>query len=507
MPMGDRVMPAERCEVAILGAGLGGLGLAARLKAAGRDAFVVFEQADRIGGTWRDNTYPGCACDIPSHLYWFSFDLQPDWSRLFPSQPEILREIERFVERHALADRIRLGTQVTRAVWDEDRARWRVATAAGEVAEARVLVAACGQLNRPRLPEIAGRDRFAGVAFHTARWRGDVELTGKRVACIGNGASAVQIIPEIAPRVAHLTVFQRSASYVVPRGDRAYAAAERALFATDPVARRASRETMYRYYEDRHAAMRLGSAKAAEVTAIARGHLEAQVADPVLRARLWPDYPIGCKRILISDDFYPALQRPNVELVTERIARIEPAGIRTADGRLHELDVIIYATGFETTAFLGPLEVVGRGGLRLAEAWRDGPRAYLGLTVTGFPNFLMLYGPNTNLGHNSIIAMLECQYDYILQALELLEARGANALEVRAEALERFNRELQAELRGSAWAAGCGSWYKTADGRITNNWPGSVEDYRARTARLALADYDLLQPAVPAWPGAAPRQR
>ncbi len=478
-------------KVAIIGAGFGGLGMAARLQESGEESFVILEKASRVGGTWRENTYPGCACDVPSHLYWYSFDAPPDWSHVFSPQPEILDKLESFAERRGLTPHIRFDTEVTSAHWDEPESCWHVTTKSGQEIQAAALIAAWGQLNRWRLPDIEGRDSFHGVAFHSAQWRQDVDLNATRIACIGNGASAVQIIPEIAAKAARLSVFQRSAGYVVPRADRAYTDEERTLFASDPQALAMDRDAIYAEHESRFYAMRPGSSKWEEFTGIARAHLEAQVADPILRAKLTPDYPLGCKRVLISDDFYPAMTRPNVELVTERILRIEPHGVRTADGRLHPLDVIVYATGFETMSFLSVLDVVGRSGGSLRHQWRDGASAYYGMAVSGFPNFFMLYGPNTNLGHNSIIAMLECQFDYILQALQLMHNRRASVLEVRADAIERFNRDVQDRLRGSAWASGCNSWYKTVGGRITNNWCGSVEDYKAETAQLQLSDFDL----------------
>ncbi len=477
-------------RVAILGAGFSGLGMAARLQDSGENSFVILEKAGSIGGTWRDNSYPGCACDVPSHLYWYSFDQQPDWSHIFSPQTEILRNLECFVERRRLATHIRFHAEVVAASWDQAQSAWRIVLASGEEVIAGALVAAWGQLNRPKLPAIDGRDSFAGSSFHSARWRHDAVLDGKRVACIGNGASAVQIIPEIAPKGESLAVFQRSPSYVVPRQDRAYTGEERTQFTTDPQSLLADRQLIYLDLESRFEAMQPASAKAAEFLGIARAHLESQIADPDLRRKLWPDYPLGCKRILVSDDFYPAMSRSNVELVTEPITRMEPPGVRTADGQLREFDVVIYATGFETTSLLGAMDIGGRDGLSLRQEWLGGAQAYLGMTVAGFPNFFMLYGPNTNLGHNSIITMLECQFDYLLQALRLSHEKQA-AIEVRADAMQSFNNHLQQRLRGSAWDGGCASWYKTPGGRIVNNWCGSVEDYKAATAQLETTHYNL----------------
>lgn len=479
-------------SVAILGAGFGGLGMAARLKASGETSFVILEKAAAIGGTWRDNTYPGCACDVPSHLYWFSFDAPPDWSRLFSPQPEILSNIRSFATRHGLEAHLRLNAEITEARWDEAHSRWHIRTASGDELTARSFIAASGQLNRPKFPDLPDRDGFEGVSFHSARWPEHVDLAGKRVAVIGNGASAVQIVPEVAKVAAHLAVFQRSASYIVPRLDRAYTEDERRRFASDRGSYEASREAIYREYESHYGQSFLGHDVAKIAETMALEHLKAQVPDEALRRRLTPDYVIGCKRILLSDEFYPALQRPNVELVTERIAAVEPTGLVTADGQRRGFDVIIYATGFETFSALQSIAVTGRHGATLKDAWAGGPSAYLGLSVAGFPNFFILYGPNTNLGHNSIIAMLECQFGYVLQALKARDESRAAALDVRPAAVAAFNRRLQEDMRSAAWGAGCNNWYKTPDGQLANNWTGTVEDYKAATAHVDLAAYELL---------------
>ncbi len=479
-------------KIAILGAGLGGIGMALRLKAAGETSFILLEKADRVGGTWRDNTYPGAGCDVQSHLYWFSFDDQPDWTRVYSLQPEIQANIERMVERHGLMPHIRFHAEIEDVRWDDAEALWRLRTTAGDEVIVRSVITAWGQLSRPSFQGIEGVDSFAGPSFHSARWQHDVALEGKRVAAIGNGPSAAQFIPEIAQEAGRLIVFQRSPNYVVPRLDRAYEEEERRLFVAEPERLLASRDFFYQDHETWHGAMRQATETAAGFTAVARAHLESQVADPALRERLWPDYPIGCKRIIISDDFYPALTRTNVDLVTERIQRIEPKGVRTADGTLHEVDVIVYGTGFETHSFLGSINVTGRGGRTLHEAWRNGPEAYYGMAIAGFPNLFMLYGPNTNLGHNSILTMLECQYDYILQALQAMDEREARALDLRPEVMAQFNRQLQDDLRESSWAGSCTSWYKTADGRVTNNWSGTVEEYKARTAHFDPAEYQVV---------------
>ncbi len=478
-------------KVAIIGAGFAGLGMAIRLKQQGETDFVILEKSSRIGGTWRDNTYPGAACDVQSHLYWFSFVEQPDWTRIYPLQAEILENIDRMAARHGLMPHVRLNTEVLSAQWDEAALRWRVQLAGGDTLEADTLISAWGQLNRPSTQSIPGIEDFAGEWFHSARWNHDVSFAGKRVASIGNGPSAAQFIPELAAVAGHLSVFQRTPNYIVPRMDRAYTDEERALF-QQAAARAESRKGFYLEHEGWWAAFHPGTEESEAFRQVARAQLEMQVADPVLREKLWPNYPLGCKRLIISDDFYPALTRPNVSLITDRIERIEASGVRTQDGLLHEMDVIVYGTGFDTQQFMSVGDVVGRGGLSLRDTWREAPRAYLGMNVAGFPNFFMLYGPNTNLGHNSILLMLECQIEYVLQALQAASERGGRALDIKPAALEDFYARLQNELQTTAWAGSCQSWYKRADNLITNNWSDSVEAYKAATAQLDISRYEFV---------------
>ncbi|WP_374452971.1 flavin-containing monooxygenase [Phenylobacterium sp.] len=483
---------AADVKVAILGAGFAGLCMGLRLKAQGESSFVILEKADRVGGTWRENIYPGAGCDIPSHLYSYSFAPNPDWPEVYSAQPDILAYIEGVVDRHELASHIRLGAEVVGAAWDEAAGLWSISLADGSRLTAEAFVTAWGQLNRPKLPEIEGRDSFAGPAFHSARWDASTDLAGKRVAVIGNGASAIQFVPEIAKVAGRLTLFQRSPNWIVPRMNRPYTDEEKAQFRAQPELMEKVRSEIFQMAEDRLIAKRNGTAPVEEVP-IPLAHLHAQVADPELRAKLTPDYEIGCKRVLISNDFYPALTRPNVELVTDAIARLTPQGVVDATGRLHEVDVVIYATGFETKSFAGETAISGQGGVTLAQAWKAGPEAYLGITVAGFPNLFMLYGPNTNLGHNSIIYMIEAQVGYVLQALA-----QARPLSVSPAVQSAYNDKLQAELAHTPWAGTCTSWYKTPEGKILNNWPASAQAYAEAVARFDASAYQHARAAEPA---------
>jgi cation diffusion facilitator CzcD-associated flavoprotein CzcO len=489
-------------EIAIVGAGFGGLGLAIALTRAGIRTFTVFERAAEIGGTWRDNTYPGAACDVPSHLYSFSNEPKADWARAYATQPEILAYLMELTEKYALRERIRFNAGVARAVFDEHAELWRLELAGGEIHEASVLVAACGQLHRPAIPEIPGRDAFAGPQFHSARWRHDVELDGKRVAVIGTGASAVQFVPEIAPLAARLTVFQRTPPYVLHKPDRAYGERQRTRFRRFPWLQRLVRTRAYLAHETAV----LGFSYFRPVLALPRRafrhHLEKAVAAPGLRAKLTPEYAIGCKRVMISNDYLPALARQNVEVVNGPIERVTPTGV-VAGGREYPADVLIYATGFTATDFLVPMIVTGRSGRDLHVAWRNGAEAYLGITVSGFPNFFLLYGPNTNLGHNSVVYMIESQIRYVMGAIDALR-KGARSLDVLPAVQSRYNESLQRRLARTVWESGCSSWYKTAAGKNTNNWPGFTFEYRRRTRTFDLEDY-MPWPSVPASSSAAPR--
>ncbi len=478
-------------RIAILGAGASGLCAAIQLQRAGFNNFVIYEKTDGVAGTWHDNTYPGAACDVPSHFYSYSFEPKSDWSHKYSPQSEIKAYFEHCASKYGLSPHIRFNTELKSARFDEPTGKWRLTTAAGEEESFDVFVNGCGQLNRPYIPDLAGRDSFRGRAFHSARWEHQYDLTGKRVAVIGNGASAIQFVPRIAPVVAEMCIFQRSPNWIVPRGDYAYSIVAKRVFSDVPAVRTIYRWFFYWQLEKNFFAFRPDTWLAKGFEKAARDHLEANIKDPDLRRTLTPDYPIGCKRILIDDEFYPALARPNVHVVTAGIDRIDADGIVTADGTHRQFDAIIYATGFDTTHFLAPMEIVGVGGKSLAEEWKSGAEAYLGIAMAGFPNLFMLYGPNTNLGHNSIIFMIECQVRYIVKCVKALANRHLRYLDVKRDEMERYNAAIQAELARSVWAAGCHSWYKTESGKVTNNWSNFTVKYWLDTREPDLAKFVL----------------
>ena len=488
-------------DVAILGAGVSGLCMGIQLRKAGIPSFAIFEKSHDVGGTWNDNSYPGSGCDVPSHLYSFSFEPNPDWSRAFSPQPEIQRYLRHCAEKYDLLPQIRFGTEIRGASFDEHAGVWRIRTGAGEEITAKALVSGLGQLNRPHFPEIPGLASFDGTSFHSARWDHEHDVSGERVAVIGNGASALQFIPEIAKTAARVTIFQRSANWVIPRGDRKFSAADKARFRRHPLLLRALRALIWSLLEIRFLAFVRDSWFSRRMTRVATEYLHAQVADPALRAKLTPDYPIGCKRILISDDYYQALVRPNVEVVTEPIAEVKCDAVVTQDGVARPADTIVFATGFESTRFLAPMRITGRGGRSLDDDWREGARAYRGITVSGYPNLFLMYGPNTNLGHNSIIFMIECQTGYILQAIRTLIDRDLAFLDVKPEVQQAFDTQTQRELSRTVWARTPHSWYKTESGRITNNWSGTTTRYWWGTRRFDVESYaSVARAAISARP-------
>lgn len=484
-------------DVAIVGAGFGGLGTAARLCQLGRRSLVVLEQAADLGGTWRENTYPGAACDVPSHLYSFSF-FPATWPRRFSRQSDILAYLHRLADAFELWPSIRFGSTVRAMAFDEVARRWRLSLGDGSEVVARVVVSAVGQLNRPAWPAVdgvdpeTGEDHFAGPSWHSARWDHTVDLTGRRVAVVGTGASAIQFVPEVARQATATVVFQRSAPYVVPKVDRRYSEVERDVYRRLRLLQLADRFRIYLYGETLGFGLVRSRRWLRVLTSVWRRYMHAQVHDPELRRRCEPDYVMGCKRILFSNEWYSTLARREVELVTEPVAAVTDTGVRTASGAAYDVDAIVYGTGFATHDLLAPMAIAGRGGELLHDRWSAGAEAYLGMVVPGFPNLFLLYGPNTNLGSNSIIFMLESQIGYVLQALGAMEAEGIDTLDVRPEVHREFVGWVEATSRRTAWTSGCHSWYTTADGRNTNNWPSFTFLYRHRLRRFELLDYDVV---------------
>jgi cation diffusion facilitator CzcD-associated flavoprotein CzcO len=493
-------LPAET-DVAIVGAGFGGLGMAIRLKQAGRDDFVVLERASDVGGTWQANTYPGCQCDIPSNLYSFSFAPKSDWATAYPLRDQILDYLHGCARSFGVEPHVELGCELLDATWDSDRGRWDVETSNGSLS-ARVLVAAPGLLSEPCVPELPGLDRFEGTTFHTANWNHDHDLTGERVAVLGTGASAVQVVPAIRERVGELVVFQRTPPWVIPHLDHPVGPRLRRLYERVPAAQRLVRGTVWGLHELLVPGMARDPRLLKGHELLARSNMRRSIRDPELRRRLTPDYAIGCKRVLLSSDWYPAITSPGVELVTAGIREVREGSIVDGDGVEHQLDTIVFATGFAPSDPPIARRLRGREGRTLSETWQGSPQAYLGTTVAGFPNLFIFYGPNTNLGHNSIVYMLESQMTYVLSALEAMEERGAACVEVRPQVQDVFNEEMQQRLQSSVWNSGCSSWYLDRHGRNSLQWPGFTFEYRRRTRRFEPADYRL-SPPVPAEPVAA----
>ncbi|WP_372664199.1 flavin-containing monooxygenase [Amycolatopsis kentuckyensis] len=474
--------------VVIVGTGFSGLGMAIQLRKEGRDDFVILEKAHDVGGTWRDNSYPGCACDIPSHMYSFSFEQNPGWSRAYSPQPEIWRYMREVADKHDLRRFVRFGQEMTGARWDADENRWHVATRGGDEFVGDALVAGVGALHLPMIPELPGIEKFEGPAYHSARWRHDVDLKGKKVAVIGTGASAVQFVPKIAPEVEELTLFQRTPPWIMPKADREMSGRTRALFKAFPPAQRAYRNLLYWLLEARAIGfngqswvMKLGQR-------LAKRNIDRAIADPALRRKVTPDYTMGCKRVLISNDYYPALARDNVDVVTDGVREVREHSVVDAAGVEHEADVIVYGTGFHVTDAFDDLEIVGRDGRNLGKEWAtEGMRTHLGITVAGFPNLFFLLGPNTGLGHNSVVFMIEAQISYVAEALRL--ARG-KAIEPKPEAQERFNAAIQRKLAKGIWTrGGCKSWYLDAKGVNRTIWPGFTWRYWLDTRKVRREDF------------------
>jgi cation diffusion facilitator CzcD-associated flavoprotein CzcO len=479
-------------DAVVVGAGFSGLAVAARLAKAGIERTIVLEKAGSIGGTWRENTYPGCACDIPSHLYSLSFAPKHDWSRLYAPQPEIRAYLEYVASKCRLWPKIRLNARVTGATWDEANAVWHVALGSGETFVTRSVISATGPLNTPATPALAGLESFEGRVFHSATWDHDYDLSGKRVAVIGTGASAIQFVPRIAPAVARLDLYQRTPPWILPKRDRPIPPATIERFRRFPPFRLYERYRLFWIHESRADGFTTSPALMDDAKALALRQIDKQVKDPELKRKVTPGYELGCKRILISSDYYPALARSNVDVVTEPIARVYPGGIEAADGTRRDVDAIVFGTGFDVHKTVLGFSLVGRGGRSLAEAWAGGKEAYLGTTISGFPNFFMMIGPNSGLGHNSQVFMIEAQARYVSAALKKLLKRREAAIDVRRPVQADFNGWVRDRLTGSVWSRGsCKSWYlDPATGRNSALWPSSALAFWRRLRRFRGADYE-----------------
>ena len=485
----------ERTEtgVVIVGTGFSGLGMAIQLRKEGREDFVILEKADDVGGTWRDNTYPGCACDIPSHMYSFSFEQNAGWSQAYSSQPEIWAYMRQVADKYDLRRFIRFGQEMSGARWDEEEGRWFIASKSGEEFVSRFLVAGIGALHLPQIPELPGIEKFQGESFHSAQWNHGYDLEGKKVAVVGTGASAVQFVPRIAPKVAELSLFQRTPPWIMPKGDREMPSWARRAFRSVPALQRAYRDFLYWTLEVRAigfnghpAVMKLGER-------IARRHIGKHIEDPALRRKVTPDYTMGCKRVLISNDYYPALTRENVDVVTDGVKEVREHSIVDESGVEHEVDAIIYGTGFHVTDAFDDLDIVGRNGRNLGKEWAsEGMRTHLGITVSGFPNLFFLLGPNTGLGHNSVVFMIEAQISYVADAVRMVERAGAKSLDAREDVQERFNVDIQRKLAKGIWTrGGCKSWYLDAKGVNRTIWPGFTWRYWLDTRKVKTGDFEL----------------
>jgi cation diffusion facilitator CzcD-associated flavoprotein CzcO len=494
----SRPLP-ERVRVVVVGSGFAGIATAVRLLEEGERDLVVLERGDDVGGTWRDNTYPGCACDVPSHMYSFSFAPNPDWSMSFSPQPEIQAYLQRVARERGVTDLVHPRTELLGARWDDEAQEWHVATSRGDVV-CSVLVLATGGLSEPSVPSLPGLDRFRGTTFHSARWDHDHDLTGERVAVVGTGASAIQFVPHVQRRASQLVLFQRTAPWVMPRRNRRITAAERALFRAVPATQRLARGGIYAVRESWILGFsHPGVMRAAE--RVARAHLRRQVPDPALRRVLTPTYRLGCKRVLLSNDYYPALVQDNVTVVPDRVVELTERGVvsQAADGTRteHEVDTVVFGTGFRITDPPVAHRVVGTDGRTLAEHWRGtGMQALHGTAIAGFPNLFFLVGPNTGLGHNSIVYMIEAQVEHLVSALRTMRARGATVIEARQSAQDRYNAQVQEELQGTVWnAGGCASWYLDAHGRNTTLWPTYTWRFRRQVRAMDPSDY-VLRPAA-----------
>jgi cation diffusion facilitator CzcD-associated flavoprotein CzcO len=481
---------SDHSQLVIVGSGFAGLGMAIQLKKAGFHNFVVLEKSDALGGTWHHNTYPGCACDVPSPMYSFSFELNPGWTRLFAPQQEIWEYLRGCAEKYGIGPHLRYNSAVELLEWDDAADRWNVTTVDGAVYTPKAVVSGVGALHIPSYPELPGLENFQGTTFHSADWDHDYDLTGKRVAVIGTGASAIQFVPRIAEQVEKLVLFQRTPPWIQPKPDVGIPGPVRGAFAGIPGLGRAVRDQIYWTLEARAVGFALDPRLNKPMDWMARRHIAKQIADPELRAKVTPDYTIGCKRVLLSNDYYPALTRPNVDLITDGVAEVRENSIVTAAGEEFEVDAIIYGTGFKVVDGLTEQHIIGRDGVKIQEIWENGIEAHHGITIPGLPNFFMLLGPNTGLGHNSVVFMIEQQVQHIMSCLKLLSDRRADTIEARPEAMRRYNDRMHRRLRKAVWSeGGCQSWYLDEHGVNRTLWPGFTFEYWAATRKARPADY------------------
>lgn len=487
MPAGR--LSKTRLSVGIIGAGPGGLALGIFLRRAGFDDFTIFDREDGVGGTWRTNTYPGLACDVKSHLYSYSFDLNPNWSRLWPPQPEILEYFERCAERYALMPNLKLNTQIVSAYWDADSTKWRLTTAAGEQHTFDVVVSAVGLFTRPVLPDLIEEETFTGTVMHTARWDHSVELRNARVAVLGTGSTAAQLIPEVAKEAKKVYSVQRSPTWILPKPDRPYTDREKWLFAHVPFAKKIYRTRLWLRSEANISVIETGSDKTQEFKAIALRTLEATVTDEELRRKLTPDHPLGCKRLVFATDYLQTLTQPHVEVVSSPARALRSRSLVTEDGTELDVDFVLCATGYAAADYLGQIDVVGEGGSSLRDKWTDGAYAYLGMAVPGFPNFFMLYGPNTNVGSNSVIFMLEAQAHYIVRALRYMRRKRKAYVAVRPSTMADFIAKIDEWMEGTVWLTRCSNYFRAANGRVVTQWPRSARAFWGMTRRFKPADY------------------
>ena len=480
---------SEDLTIGIIGAGPGGIALGILLARAGFRDFTIFDREDGVGGTWRINTYPGLACDVKSHLYSYSFDLNPHWSRLWSPQPEILKYFERCVDEQGLQSHLRLGTEIRSARWDEHAQRWQLTTSAGEQHEFTVVVSAVGLFTQPVLPELVEAEPFTGTVMHSSRWDHSVDLEGARVAVLGTGSTASQLVPELAKVAAKVYSVQRSPTWILPKPDRPYSSTERWLFAHLPFAKKLYRTRLWLRSEANISVIEHGSEKTQEFTAIARRLLDNSVPDEQLRRKLTPDHPMGCKRLVFSSDYLAALTQPHVEVLNSPARYLRARSLVMQDGTERDVDVVVCATGYAAADYLGEIEVTGEGGVTLRDVWRDGAHAYLGMAVPGFPNFFMLYGPNTNIGSNSVIFVLEAQARYIVRALRYLRRKGGSYVAVRSSAMANFLAKIDQWMQGTVWNTQCSNYFRAANGRVVTQWPRSARAFWGMTRRFKSADF------------------